>query len=245
MMPLATALSECPVGIRFVPAETIYFGCATTSEKLGPYPSVQMAHPPLSVADQLSKRCFDFAVAGAALVILAPLLVMVAILIKLDSRGPVLFTQVRYGYRKQPIRVLKFRTMFDGCSDGEFHETRVGDRRITQLGRLLRRTNIDELPQIFNVLRGDMSLVGPRPHALAHQDAFEGLLARYARRHAVKPGITGWAQVNDFRGATDTLDKMKYRLEHDLFYIDNWSLLLDIQIVALTLLSPKAYLNAY
>ncbi|MGL5734957.1 MAG: exopolysaccharide biosynthesis polyprenyl glycosylphosphotransferase, partial [Beijerinckiaceae bacterium] len=176
--------------------------------------------------------------------LLIPVALIVAIAIKLDSAGPVFFLQRRYGFNQKPFRIIKFRTM-SAMDDGEHvSQARKNDSRITRVGAILRRFNIDELPQLLNVLRGDMSLVGPRPHALAHDHHFMRRIALYARRHNVKPGITGWAQVNGFRGETETDDKMIGRIEHDLYYIDNWSVFLDLTILMLTVFSPKAYRNA-
>jgi exopolysaccharide biosynthesis polyprenyl glycosylphosphotransferase len=212
-----------------------YFGHASVFE---------IASGPDWVVDRFLKRSFDLVVAVAAGVLLSPLMLMVAALIKLDSRGPVLFKQTRHGYNNKNIGVLKFRTMFASREDAARQATR-DDPRVTRIGRILRRTNIDELPQLFNVIRGDMSIVGPRPHAVWHNQTFEGRIARLARRHNVKPGITGWAQVNGLRGETDTLDKMRERVEYDLYYIDNWSFALDLKIVLMTIFSKRTYENAY
>jgi lipopolysaccharide/colanic/teichoic acid biosynthesis glycosyltransferase len=173
-------------------------------------------------------------------------LVIAAILIKLDSKGPVLFRQIRHGFNNKPIRVFKFRTMTtleDGCVS--FRQAVRGDSRVTRVGRILRRTNIDELPQLINVIRGEMSIVGPRPHAVAHNEMYVDQIVRMSRRHNVKPGITGWAQVNGLRGETDTIEKMRKRVEYDLYYIDNWSLWLDIKIIIMTPFSRSVYATAY
>jgi len=180
-----------------------------------------------------------------ALLAFTPLLVVVAALIRLDSPGPVFFLQRRFGFNQQPFRIFKFRTMRTLDDGAVVPQAQRDDPRLTRIGRWLRRWNIDEIPQLFNVLIGDMSLVGPRPHALSHDREYEQRIALYARRHNVKPGITGWAQINGFRGAIDTEDKMRQRVEHDLFYIDNWSLWLDLKIIVRTVLSPTAYTNAY
>jgi lipopolysaccharide/colanic/teichoic acid biosynthesis glycosyltransferase len=168
----------------------------------------------------------------------------VAIAIKLDSPGPVLFRQTRHGYNNETIKVFKFRSMTK-ADDGEFVQAARNDSRVTRVGAILRRTNIDELPQLINVLRGEMSIVGPRPHATVHNKMFEGKISVFSRRHVVKPGITGWAQVNGLRGATETFEKMQRRVEHDLYYIDNWSFWLDLRIIVMTLFSKTAYTNAY
>jgi len=205
---------------------------------------LHLVQRPLSSSEVLAKRAVDLVLASVALVALSPLLAAVALAIKLDSRGPVFFLQRRYGFNQEAFRIFKFRSMTTLEDGRAVHQVRSGDRRVTRVGRFLRRTNIDELPQLLNVLKGDMSLVGPRPHALAHDQAFKRDIALYARRHNVRPGITGWAQVNGWRGETDTPEKVLGRVEHDLYYIDNWSLLFDFNILVRTLLSRKAYRNA-
>ncbi len=195
-------------------------------------------HRPLGGWKSMFKRIEDLLLGSVAAVLLAPLLLLIAALVKLDSSGPVLFRQARQGFNNNVIIVLKFRTMVHRREEeqGVPQATR-DDKRVTRLGRILRRTSLDELPQIFNVLLGDMSLVGPRPHAVAHNQHYSGLIDDYLGRHRVQPGITGWAQVNGLRGRTDTLDKMQRRVEHDLAYIDNWSVFLDLQIMVLTVFS--------
>jgi Undecaprenyl-phosphate glucose phosphotransferase len=212
--------------------------------RTGSVASMQIVRRPMTIAEVALKRAFDLIAATAALVLLAPLFAAVALAIKLDSHGPVFFKQRRFGFNQQPFRIWKFRTMLT-LDDGDVvRQAQAADPRITRVGRFLRRWNIDELPQLLNVLRGEMSLVGPRPHALAHDREFEQRIALYARRHNVKPGITGWAQVNGFRGETDTDAKMQARVEHDLHYIDHWSFGLDLLILVRTVVSPKAYRNA-
>ena len=242
---LARLLSELPVNVHIVPFGSVnVFGTSRIAE-LGDLKTLQVSRPPLSSFDRTVKRTFDIIVATAGLVLLAPLLVIVAIAIKVESRGDVLFWQKRHGYNNTTIKVVKFRTMNVAEDDGCFVQARRKDSRVTHVGRLLRRTNIDELPQLLNVLIGNMSIVGPRPHATAHNEMFEGRILPFSRRHNIKPGITGWAQVNGHRGETDTLEKMQRRVEHDLYYIDNWSFLLDVKIILLTLFSKRSYTNAY
>ena len=204
-----------------------------------------MTRKPLTRAEIVQKRFFDLLFAALGLVALTPLMIAVAILIKLDSPGPIFFVQRRYGFNQQPFRIIKFRTM-RSLEDGfAVRQTTRDDPRLTKIGRWLRRWNIDEIPQLFNVLAGDMSLVGPRPHALSHDHEYERRISMYARRHNVKPGITGWAQINGYRGEIDSEEKIRKRVEYDLVYIDNWSLWLDLKIIARTVLSPTAYRNAY
>jgi exopolysaccharide biosynthesis polyprenyl glycosylphosphotransferase len=212
--------------------------------RIGTVASVQVVRRPMSTTDVALKRGFDIAASIVALVVLTPLFALVALAIRMDTRGPVFFLQRRYGFNQQPFRIVKFRTMLTMDDGDVVQQASKHDPRITRVGRWLRRWNIDELPQLANVLRGEMSLVGPRPHALAHDHEYERRIALYARRHNVKPGITGLAQVNGFRGETSTDEKMQGRVEMDLNYIDNWSMWLDIGIIFQTLVSPKAYRNA-
>ena len=177
------------------------------------------------------------------------LLLLIALAIKLDSRGPVFFKQVRYGFNNTLIRVWKFRSMYSDMADVHCDvQTCKDDPRITRVGQFLRRSSLDELPQLFNVLFGSMSLVGPRPHALstkAEGSLFTDIVDRYAARHRVKPGITGWAQVNGWRGETDTVEKIQKRVDFDLYYIDNWSIWFDIQILLKTIFVILKDDNAY
>ncbi|MGX7703453.1 exopolysaccharide biosynthesis polyprenyl glycosylphosphotransferase [Methylobacterium sp. Gmos1] len=200
-------------------------------------PAVARVRPAPAIrpgAGLLAKRVLDVVGAGLGLVLLLPLLVVVAVLIKCDSRGPVLFRQSRIGLGNRPFQVWKFRTM-TCCENGAvIRQARRDDPRVTRVGRVLRRTSLDELPQLVNVLLGSMSLVGPRPHAVAHDAQFTGTVARYAERHAVRPGITGWAQVRGCRGETPTAAAMQRRVDLDLAYIEHWSLLLDLVILAMT-----------
>ncbi len=188
----------------------------------------------------------DKLLASLALLLLGPLLVVIALLIKLDSPGPVFFRQKRYGFNHRPIMVYKFRTMYhDSSGTQPFRQATRNDSRITRIGAFLRRTSLDELPQLFNVIDGSMSLVGPRPHPVELDDRFRQLIQGFEGRHNVKPGITGWAQINGFRGETDTLEKMEARIAHDIFYIENWSLWLDIKILIRTALGGWSGENAY
>ncbi len=170
---------------------------------------------------------------------------LIAIAIKLDSKGPVLFRQRRHGYNYRVVEVLKFRTMTVMEDGAQITQATKNDKRITRVGAFLRRTSLDELPQFWNVIRGDMSIVGPRPHAIAHNNYYDDLIENYANRHRVKPGITGWAQVHGFRGETATPDMMANRVRYDLEYIENWSLWLDLKIVIMTPLFGLFRRSAY
>ena len=213
-------------------------------DKIGTIASLSLSDHALEPMEILAKRAFDIAFAAAALVALSPLLGLFALAIKLDSPGPVLFFQRRHGFNREQFRIAKFRSMTVMEDGRNIRQATANDDRITRVGRIMRRWNIDELPQLINVLRGEMSIVGPRPHALAHDQLFERRIALYARRHNVKPGITGWAQVNGLRGEIDSPEKIRARVDHDLHYIDNWSLPLDVWIILLTVFSRKAYRNA-
>jgi Undecaprenyl-phosphate glucose phosphotransferase len=206
--------------------------------------AIEIQRPPLSVFERLQKRCLDIGLALFALVTLAPLLVMVSIVIKLDSPGAVIFRQWRRGFNGKPFEIWKFRSM-TVCENGpSIIQATKADARVTRIGRMLRMTSIDELPQLWNVLRGDMSLVGPRPHALAHDNYYDDLISNYACRHHMKPGLTGWAQVNGFRGETPTIDLMERRVEYDVWYVRNWSVWLDLKIMARTA-SAVLFQDAY
>jgi exopolysaccharide biosynthesis polyprenyl glycosylphosphotransferase len=234
-----------PAEIHLGPEEILdRFGEAEVA-KLGPIASLNITRRPLTTIQMIEKRLFDVAAASLALVVLAPFFALVALLIKLEGPGPVYFSQRRYGFNQEPFRIYKFRTMTTMEDDAALKSATRRDPRVTRIGAILRRLSIDELPQLINVLTGDMSLIGPRPHALVHDQLYERRIAQYARRHNVKPGITGWAQVCGFRGEIASDEKMRHRVEHDLYYIDNWSFWLDIKILALPLTSPKAHFGAY
>jgi Undecaprenyl-phosphate glucose phosphotransferase len=245
---LVNPLSELPISVHVIPTGENELWHAATLSSLGGLPTFQVVYPPLSQFDLTIKRVFDLSTSAFGLLMLSPLMLTVALAIKIDSPGPVFFRQNRHGYNNEPIPVLKFRTMNvieDGETTSTFTQARTNDRRLTRIGRVLRRTNIDELPQLFNVLRGEMSIVGPRPHPLALNSLFRERIMPFSRRHNVKPGLTGWAQVHGLRGETNTVQKMQRRVEYDLYYIDNWSFMLDLKIVLMTLFSKNAYQNAF
>ena len=245
MFNFTTSLAELPAGIHIVPVEALNVLASSQITEFDNLHTIQVQQPPLSMFDLGVKRAFDFTLAAIGLIALSPLFLVVSIAIRLDTPGPIFFRNTRHGFNNDTIRVLKFRSMTSIEDGGQFTQATENDPRITCIGRIIRRTNIDELPQLINVLRGEMSLVGPRPHATAHNALFDNVIAPFSRRHNVKPGITGWAQVNGYRGATDVLEKMQQRIEYDLYYIDNWSFLFDLKIIMMTLFSKKAYLNAY
>ena len=221
------------------------FGAA---KRAGCAPSVLVSiwKRPLAGLPTVFKRCTDICISALLLALLLPLMGLIAAFIKLDSPGPVLFKQQRLGFSKKSFTLYKFRSMqLEAGHDLLVPQARPNDPRVTRVGRFLRRTSLDELPQLINVLGGDMSLVGPRPHAIVHDEKYAALIDRYLARHRIKPGITGWAQVNGLRGETDTLEKMRRRLQYDLYYIDNWSPLLDLQILCRTLATVLNYRNAY
>ncbi|MBX3271698.1 MAG: exopolysaccharide biosynthesis polyprenyl glycosylphosphotransferase [Sandaracinaceae bacterium] len=191
------------------------------------------------------KRAFDVLFAGTFLATCWPLLVAIGLAVRATSKGPALFEQRRYGRGGEEIGVYKFRTMRVAEDGPTVTQATKDDPRITPIGRFLRRTSLDELPQFVNVLRGDMSVVGPRPHAVAHNRHYRTQIVEYMLRHKVKPGITGWAQVNGWRGVTETLDKMVGRVEHDLAYMRDWTLWLDLKIVWLTIFGRRVRQNAY
>jgi Undecaprenyl-phosphate glucose phosphotransferase len=241
---ISKMLSVLPIPIYLVPDENIVRYLGRRPINIGTTWAAEIQRAPLTMIEQFVKRCFDMIGATLVLVLLSPLMLLTALLIKLDSHGPVFFFQTRNGFNGHAFRIVKFRTMHVLEDGNVIRQVTRADPRVTRLGRWLRRTNIDELPQLFNVLNGEMSLVGPRPHAVAHNNEYDKLIANYALRNHVKPGITGWAQVNGYRGETPTTDLMEQRVERDLWYINNWSMWLDIRILFRTLilgLQPTAY----
>jgi len=212
-------------------------------------PVLDMVDRPLKSWHGIAKFLEDKLLGIFLLILLTPLMVLIAILIKLDSRGPIFFIQKRFGFNNEMIRVIKFRTMHVECADSSGAQRTIrDDPRVTRLGRILRLLSLDELPQLMNVIRGDMSLVGPRPHAIAMKTGdrlYCDAVEQYLHRHRVKPGITGWAQVNGLRGEVDTLEKARARVAHDLYYIEHWSPLLDFKILLKTVRTFFSCDNAY
>lgn len=208
-------------------------------------PVVEVENRPLSDWDIVLKAIEDRVLGTLFLLLAAPIMGLIGLLIKIDSKGPVFFRQKRHGFNHKIFHVVKFRTMHVAEDGPVVRQASRGDPRVTRIGHFLRRTSLDELPQLINVVRGEMSIVGPRPHAVAHNEYYSDRLERYASRHKMKPGITGWAQVNGYRGETETEEKMKKRIEHDLFYIENWSLRFDLKIILMTPLYGFVHKNAF
>jgi len=208
-------------------------------------PLVNIIDSPMYGWNSVLKRFVDLSFSTLAVIVTAPLMLAIAAAVKVSSPGPVLFKQRRYGMDGKVICIYKFRTM-SVCEDGvDVPQAKKCDPRVTRIGAFLRRMSLDELPQFFNVLKGDMSVVGPRPHAISHNELYKKLIKNYMLRHKVKPGITGWAQVNGYRGETDTIEKMAYRVKYDLFYIEHWSVWFDLKIMLLTVVSGFSGKNAY
>ena len=230
------ALRASPRGVRLYPdsATRALLGHGQDGG-VDPYFSVQLRRPPLGALDRIGKRIFDLAVATAMLVALAPAMLLVGLVVRATSPGPAIFRQTRRGFDGREFTILKFRTMTVIEDGSELRQAARGDPRVTRVGRWLRRMSLDELPQLVNVLKGEMSLIGPRPHALAHDDAYAAEIREYALRRHVKPGLTGAAQAAGMRGETRTLGQMQARVARDIWYIDNWSMWLDIRIAVQTL----------
>ena len=234
ILALLDELRDTTASIYFVPDLFVTDLIQSRASSIGDVPVVAVCETPFIGINGLLKRLIDIVISVTALLLCLPLMLLIAVIIRLISPGPVIFRQHRYGLDGVEIVVYKFRTM-TVCEDGDvIPQATQGDARVTRLGRWLRRTSLDELPQFINVLQGRMSVVGPRPHAVAHNEVYRKLIKGYMIRHKVKPGITGWAQVNGLRGETENLDKMRTRIEYDLDYLRNWSLALDFLIIART-----------
>lgn len=232
---LLEALKDTTASIYFVPDIFVTDLIQGRVGALGETLVVAVCETPFTGLNGLIKRLTDVLLSSSILLILAPLMACIALAVKLTSRGPVFFRQRRYGLDGQEILIYKFRSMSVTEDGAQIRQATRDDQRITVLGRFLRKTSLDELPQFFNVLQGSMSIVGPRPHAVAHNELYRRLIKGYMVRHKVKPGITGWAQVNGYRGETETIDKMQKRIDYDLDYLRNWSLGLDMKIILKTI----------
>ena len=238
-------LKNSPVSIKWLPHFYDFQLLNHSISQVDGYPILNLSDTPIQGVARISKWLEDKILASIILLMISPVLLAIALAVKWTSRGPILFKQERHGERGQIIKVYKFRSMYMHDEGKSVTQAKKGDSRITPLGSFLRRTSLDELPQFFNVLQGRMSIVGPRPHALVHNKQYRKSIDSYMRRHGVKPGITGWAQINGLRGETDTLDKMERRVEADMYYINNWSLWLDIKIIFLTIFRGFTGGNAY
>jgi Undecaprenyl-phosphate glucose phosphotransferase len=241
VLPIDIRLAAHTNKLRFRPRSYSY---------IGDVPVIDVFDKPIADWDVLLKNAFDKIVGTLCLIALSPVLALVALAVKLDSRGPVLFRQQRYGFNNEKIEVYKFRSMYVDQLDPQANRlVTKGDPRVTRVGRIIRKTSLDELPQLFNVVfKGNLSLVGPRPHAIhsrAAERLYDDVVDGYFARHRVRPGITGWAQINGWRGETDTQEKIQKRVEYDLYYIENWSLLFDFYILAMTPFALLKTENAY
>jgi Undecaprenyl-phosphate glucose phosphotransferase len=245
IVSLLDALRDTTASIFFVPDIFVTELIQGRMDTIGGIPVVGVCDSPFSGAQALIKRGSDIVLSLLILALISPLLLFIALAVKLTSPGPAIFKQRRYGVDGSEIVVYKFRTMTVREDGDSIRQAGPHDSRVTSLGALLRKTSLDELPQFINVLQGRMSIVGPRPHAVAHNEMYRKLIKGYMQRHKVKPGITGWAQVNGLRGETETLEKMKARIEYDLDYLRNWSLRLDLFIIAKTVWVVLRGQNAY
>lgn len=245
VLEMVEALSDTTASVYFATDFQTFDLLHARWSSVGGTPVVSIHETPFYGVDGWLKRLEDLVLGCIILCIIALPMLVIAVLVKLTSKGPVFFKQRRYGLNGEVIDVLKFRTMYVSEDGPLVRQATKDDPRVTPLGRFLRRTSLDELPQFLHVITGTMSIVGPRPHAVAHNEAYRRQIPRYMLRHKVKPGITGWAQVNGWRGETDTLEKMQKRIEHDLEYIRNWDLLWDLQIIFKTIFGRATRKNAY
>lgn len=245
IMQLLEDLKDTTASIYFVPNFFIADLIQARIDDIGGMPVVAVCETPFSGFDGIVKGLSDLIFASIILCVISPILIVLGLGVKLSSPGPVLFKQRRYGLDGQEIVVYKFRSMTVTEDGDEVAQAKVNDRRVTRFGSFIRKTSLDELPQFINVLQGRMSIVGPRPHAISHNEMYRKIIKGYMVRHKVKPGITGWAQVNGFRGETEAIDSMKNRIEYDIEYLKKWSLGLDIKIILKTVLlvfkDSKAY----
>jgi Undecaprenyl-phosphate glucose phosphotransferase len=245
ILKLVAKLRQIPVRVDLIPDKLIWEFPSNVS-RINGVPIVTVANNRVDQQMDWLKRVEDLALSALLLLPAAPLMLLVAIAIRLDSPGPILFRQKRSGFNNEIVEVYKFRSMYvDRTPDPAVKQATKNDPRVTRIGRILRKTSIDELPQLFNVVMGQMSLVGPRPHALPHNYYFGKFVDGYFARHNVKPGITGWAQVNGYRGETDTIQKMSDRVRYDLEYIERWSLMFDLKIIFLTTFKLWLHKTAY
>ncbi|HNU62899.1 MAG TPA: undecaprenyl-phosphate glucose phosphotransferase [Thiobacillaceae bacterium] len=244
-LALLDALRDTTASVYFVPDIFISDLIQARVDHIHGMPVVALTESPTLGVSGIGKRISDILIASLILLLIWPVLLVIALAVKLSSPGPIIFKQRRYGLDGHEILVYKFRSMHVSEDGGEIRQASRGDPRVTRVGAFLRRTSLDELPQFINVLQGRMSVVGPRPHAVAHNEQYRKLIKGYMLRHKVKPGITGWAQVNGLRGEIETLDKMRARIQYDIDYIRNWSLMFDLVIIVKTILVVWRDRNAY
>ena len=249
VLQLLKRLWMLPVDIRLSAHTNKLFFRQRTYSYEGTVPMVDVFEKPIADWDSVMKRAFDIVVSACAIVVLSPVMLITALAVKMDSKGPVIFKQKREGFNNEEIEIFKFRSLYTNQGDKSgVNVVTKGDSRVTKVGKFIRKSSIDELPQLFNVLLGSLSLVGPRPHvanARTDNKLWTEVVDSYIARHKVKPGVTGWAQINGWRGEVDQEDKLKGRVEHDLYYIENWSLLFDLYILAITPLKLVNTENAY
>lgn len=245
MRRLIDELADSACSVFLIPDIFVFDLLHARQTTIDGLPAISIYDTPFSIADSVLKRGFDVLGSVAILAIVALPMLMIALAVRLTSKGPILFKQTRYGLDGQSIEVWKFRTMTSMDNGHVIRQAQRNDSRLTPIGGFLRKTSLDELPQFINVLGGQMSIVGPRPHAIAHNEEYRKLIKGYMLRHKVKPGITGWAQVNGWRGETDTLEKMEKRVQFDLAYIRNWNIWLDVKIVLMTVSKGFTSKNAY
>ncbi|QTH64608.1 undecaprenyl-phosphate glucose phosphotransferase [Psychrosphaera ytuae] len=242
---LIQKLADSTASVYLVPNVFMFNLLHARTDTLDGIPTISIYDTPIDGSNAVLKRIEDIVLASVILCLITPVLLVIAAAVKLTSKGPVLFKQLRYGIDGKPIEVWKFRTMSVMENGSNVQQATKNDPRLTSIGGFLRGTSLDELPQFFNVLNGQMSIVGPRPHAVQHNEEYRQLIDGYMLRHKVKPGITGWAQINGWRGETDVLDKMEKRVEYDLDYITNWSVWFDLKIVFKTVFKGFINKNAY
>ncbi|WP_429944603.1 undecaprenyl-phosphate glucose phosphotransferase [Escherichia coli] len=238
---IISQLTDTTCSVLLIPDVFTFNILQSRTEEINGVPVVPLFDTPLNGINMVFKRIEDVVVSSIILLLISPVLCTIAVIVKVTSPGPVIFRQIRYGMDGKPIRVWKFRAMTVMENDTKVIQATKNDVRVTKVGKFLRRTSLDELPQFFNVLFGQMSVVGPRPHAVSHNEQYRSLIQGYMLRHKVKPGITGLAQINGWRGETDTLEKMEKRIEYDLMYIRSWSVWLDLKIIFLTVF--KGFIN--
>lgn len=242
---LVNKLTDTTCCVMLIPDIFTFNILQSRTEEVNGVPVVPLFETPMNGINSVFKRIEDIIISSTILLFISPVLITIGLLVKLTSPGPVIFRQVRYGMDGKPIMVWKFRSMSVMENGDKVIQATKGDARITPIGKILRSTSLDELPQFINVLKGDMSIVGPRPHAVVHNEQYRTIIQGYMLRHKVKPGITGWAQINGWRGETDTLEKMEKRIEFDLQYIRDWSIWLDLRIVFLTIFKGFISKTAY